>query len=154
MNFFIPCSITPFLCLTWLYALLIIVQLVSTSVHVVSPWYVKTLEASILPTLAAMSTSGITSGSRSISDADGDSHRCSRCDTRASIWCRRSPLFRDACWNHPAASLIGSAYASHTPHMWSVEFCSLLEYLSPVILHVFEVLHFTLFPYELGDHWC
>ena len=29
-----------------------------------------------------------------------------------------------------------------------------LEDLSPVILHVFEVLHFALFPYELGDHRC
>jgi hypothetical protein len=37
-----PCSIISFLCLTWLYSLPIIVQLVSTSVHVVSPWYVKT----------------------------------------------------------------------------------------------------------------
>jgi hypothetical protein len=77
-------------CLKWLYVLLI-VQLLSTCVHVVNPWYVKILEAAVsfhmikcsttrkyplpdlclgifssrkksLPTCAAMSTSGTTLG--------------------------------------------------------------------------------------------
>ena len=40
-----PRSFSPLFFLKWLYVLLNIVQLLSTSVHVVSPWYVKTLEA-------------------------------------------------------------------------------------------------------------
>jgi hypothetical protein len=46
MNISIPLSFSPLLFLTWLYVLLIIVHLLSTAVHVVSPWHVKTVEAS------------------------------------------------------------------------------------------------------------
>jgi hypothetical protein len=46
MNIFILRSFSPLLLRTWLYVLFIIVQLLSTSVHVVGPCYVKTLEAS------------------------------------------------------------------------------------------------------------
>jgi len=34
-------------CRRWLYMLLMIVQLLSSSVHVVNPWYVKTLTVSV-----------------------------------------------------------------------------------------------------------
>ena len=78
MNIAILRSSFPLLLRTWLYAPLIIVQLLSTSVHVVSPGYVNTFEASSLPACAAMSTSGITSGSRLISVADSVSPAASR----------------------------------------------------------------------------
>jgi len=91
-----------------------IVQLSSTSVHVVNPWSVKILEAAAsfhitecsttrtypwpdsclgifssrkksLPTCAAISTSVTTSGSFSIRDADGDSLSFSRCEALAPM---------------------------------------------------------------------
>ena len=84
MNISILRSSFPLLLRTWLYALIIIVQLLSTSVHVVSPCYVNTLEASFSFHSTECSTSGITSGSRSISDHDGGSHLCSRCEACTS----------------------------------------------------------------------
>ena len=46
MSVSIPRSFYTLFFRKWLYVMLIIVQLLSTSVYVVSPWYVKTLEAS------------------------------------------------------------------------------------------------------------
>ena len=48
-------------------------------------------------TLAAMCTSGITSGFQTIIGADGASHFCSRCEACTSTWHLRSSLPRDGC---------------------------------------------------------
>jgi hypothetical protein len=89
-----------------------------------------------------VSLSGVTSGSFSISDADGDSHSFSRCGACTSTWCLMSSLLRDGCLSH----LLGTSVCSSSIHPRCDQALLFLLCSSPFVIHAFQLLRFPLFP--------
>jgi hypothetical protein len=146
-SIFIPRSVSPLFFLKWLYVLLIIVQLLSTSMHVVSLWYVETLEASFsfhsteCPQPSHISDLIRFSGSFHQGKDPCElllqcEHQKSPPGSLQSVTLTVAPTFvpsvrraphldmvphvisaRDGCLSHSLRSLVSSASAAHTPQM-------------------------------------